>query len=178
MALTIVGLLLRPVVNNGGGNVAQTGTEKVVQTAAAKASSPIPNFPKKTQTFLPDEHMLSDDMFKSGDDTRRKLHNWIPLSTRARGYVQIPDYKSYDLLEPYIVPVNYTSDGPAYMMSVFHQLHCLSYLVEHFQAGYGGTALEDEVAHHAVHCFDYIRQSLMCNADTSLEGKNGDIEHG
>ncbi len=31
--------------------------------------------------------------------------------------------------------------------------------------------LEQEVAHHSAHCFDYLRQSIMCNADTSLEGK-------
>lgn len=48
----------------------------------------------------------------------------------ARGYVQIPNRASYnDLVEPYTVPVNLTHDGPAYMMSVFHQLHCLVSLV-------------------------------------------------
>ena len=33
------------------------------------------------------------------------------------------------------------------------------------------TELTQEVAHHSTHCFDYIRQSIMCAADTSLEGK-------
>lgn len=55
-------------------------------------------------------------------------------------------------------------------MTVFHQLHCLSYLAEHFQRGYGGHALEEEIAHHSVHCFSYLRQGLICNADTTLEG--------
>lgn len=31
--------------------------------------------------------------------------------------------------------------------------------------------MTQEVAHHSAHCFDYLRQSIMCNADTSLEGK-------
>jgi hypothetical protein len=79
------------------------------------------------------------------------------------------------------------------MLSSFHQLHCLvrpfihpsslnptsltplpkkqSYLVRHFQQGYGGTNLTREVAHHSAHCFDYIRQALMCAGDTTLEGK-------
>jgi len=43
--------------------------------------------------------------------------------------------------------------------------------VTHFQAGFNGTELTEEVAHHSAHCFDYLRQSLMCNADTSFEGK-------
>jgi len=45
-----------------------------------------------------------------------------------------------------------------------------SYLVEHFQTGFAGTELTPEVAKHSAHCFDYIRQSIMCSADTSLEG--------
>lgn len=46
-----------------------------------------------------------------------------------------------------------------------------SYIVQHFQAGYGGVKLDKEVAHHSAHCFDYLRQSLMCAGDTNLEGK-------
>ena len=46
-----------------------------------------------------------------------------------------------------------------------------SYIVEHFQAGYGGMNMTKEVAHHSVHCFDYIRSSIMCAGDTTLEGK-------
>lgn len=30
--------------------------------------------------------------------------------------------------------------------------------------------MTEEVAHHSAHCFDYLRQSIMCAADTSLEG--------
>lgn len=60
------------------------------------------------------------------------------------------------------------------MMSVFHQLHCLSYLAEHYQQGYGGIELTEEVAHHSAHCFNYLRQGITCAADTTLEGKTGD----
>ena len=56
------------------------------------------------------------------------------------------------------------------MVTVFHQLHCLSYLAEHYQQGYGGVALTKEVAHHTSHCFNYLRQGIMCTADTTLEG--------
>lgn len=83
----------------------------------------------------------------------------------------IPDAASYDLPEPHIIAIDRHNDGPGYMMTVFHQLHCLSYLVEHFQRGYGNNRLTEEVAHHSAHCFNYIRQGIMCNADTTLEGK-------
>lgn len=85
----------------------------------------------------------------------------------------IPHFEKYDLPTPYEVALNHQADGPGFMMSVFHQLHCLSYLAEHFQQGYGGVELEEKVAHHSAHCFEYLRQGLMCNADTTLEGKTG-----
>jgi hypothetical protein len=43
--------------------------------------------------------------------------------------------------------------------------------VTHYQQGYAGIELTDEVAHHTAHCFDYIRQGIICGADTNLEGK-------
>jgi hypothetical protein len=43
--------------------------------------------------------------------------------------------------------------------------------VQHFQTAFDGTNLTPEVAHHSAHCFDYIRQSILCAADISLEGK-------
>ncbi|KAL1583315.1 hypothetical protein WHR41_08062 [Cladosporium halotolerans] len=133
--------------------------------------SPIPKLPRKLYTFTGDERYLNEEMFNSEAETLHTLHNWIPLSSDARGYVHFNNYESYDLSDPYTVSINRTHDGPGYMLSAFHQLHCLSYLVQHYQKGYGGTNLTQEVAHHSAHCFDYIRQAIMCAGDTSLEGK-------
>ncbi|KAH8892808.1 hypothetical protein GQ53DRAFT_860979 [Thozetella sp. PMI_491] len=132
--------------------------------------SPVPTFPRKTYTFVQDKRYLHDDMFESSRSTLRTLHNWVELSSDARGYVQIKDPKSFGLGEPYTVSVGPHTDGPGYMVSVFHQLHCLSYIITHFQTGFAGLNLTEEVAHHSTHCFDYLRQSIMCAADTSLEG--------
>ncbi|KAI0512810.1 hypothetical protein F5B22DRAFT_648402 [Xylaria bambusicola] len=135
-------------------------------------SSPTPKFPRKTYKFLPDPNYVRGDMLFSEQETLNTLHSWIPLSSDARGYVQIPNHASYDILaDPYTVALDRNTDGPAYMMSVFHQLHCLSYVVDHYQRGYGGANLTDDVAHHSAHCFDYLRQSIMCAADTNLEGE-------
>ncbi|GAP88900.1 hypothetical protein SAMD00023353_1700350 [Rosellinia necatrix] len=134
--------------------------------------TPVPKFPRKTYKFLPDPNYVRDDMLFDEQDTLNTLHNWLPLSSEARGYVQIPDYATYDTLgKPYTVAIDRTSDGPAYMMAVFHQLHCLSYVVDHYQRGYAGANLTEEVAHHSAHCFDYLRQSILCAADTNLEGE-------
>lgn len=79
-------------------------------------------------------------MFLNESTTLRTLHNWIPLSSESRGYVVIPDLDGpYDLPEPDQIAIDRHNDGPGFMMSVFHQLHCLSYLAEYFQRGYGGS---------------------------------------
>ncbi|KAI0541842.1 hypothetical protein GGR58DRAFT_389050 [Xylaria digitata] len=143
----------------------------ILRERVAAKPSPVPKFPRKIYKFLPDPNYAREDMLFSEEETLNTLHNWLPLSSEARGYVQIPNHASYDTLaDPYIVAVDRTNDGPAYMMSVFHQLHCLSYIVDHYQRGYASANLTEEVAHHSVHCFDYLRQSIMCAADTNLEG--------
>ncbi|KAL2155865.1 hypothetical protein VTH82DRAFT_607 [Thermothelomyces myriococcoides] len=94
-----------------------------------------------------------------------------PVPQYSRGYVVIEHAERYDLPKPYTVPLDRHNDGPGYMMTVFHQLHCLSYLAEHWQRGYAGANLTEEVAHHTAHCFNYLRQGIMCAADTTLEGE-------
>ena len=39
--------------------------------------------------------------------------------------MRFDNYESYDLSDPYTVSINRTHDGPGYMLSAFHQLHCL-----------------------------------------------------
>ncbi|TKX23757.1 oxidase [Elsinoe australis] len=135
-------------------------------------SSPVPTFPRKSSFFISNQTFLNEHMFASNKQTRLTLHNWLPISSDARGYISLPNHTEYDdLVEPLEVRLDRYHNGPGYMVSVFHQLHCLSYLVEKFQVGYSGENLTREVAHHSAHCFDYLRQSIMCAGDTTLEGK-------
>ncbi|ORY17589.1 hypothetical protein BCR34DRAFT_22113 [Clohesyomyces aquaticus] len=137
-------------------------------------TTPVPRLPRKIYKFVNDPKYTHEDMFFNETTTLHTLHSWIPLSTKSRGYVVINNHQNYELPEPYQIQIDRHTEGPGYMMSSFHQLHCLSYLANHFQRGYGGVALDEEVAHHAAHCFNYIRQGIMCAADTTLEGKTGD----
>jgi hypothetical protein len=66
-------------------------------------------------------------------------------------------------------------ESEEYGISVFHQLHCLGVL------RYGWFALvadldpsNQEPRHHlsnsaAMHCFDFLRQAIMCSGDTTIE---------
>jgi hypothetical protein len=102
--------------------------------------------------------------------------------------VKINNYSSFELGPPHMMSDLSGIEQPMYVMSAFHQLHCLvgpplfpiliirsanlkkSYLVQAFQSALAAD-ITQEVVHHSTHCFDYLRQSIMCAADTSLEGK-------
>ncbi|PYI04755.1 hypothetical protein BO78DRAFT_347040 [Aspergillus sclerotiicarbonarius CBS 121057] len=66
---------------------------------------------------------------------------------------------------------------------VYHGLHCLNALREVYYAAVDGqlshmTEEHDHQTdpHHVRHCFDYLRQSLMCSADTNLEPVTKDLK--
>ncbi|KAK0511063.1 hypothetical protein JMJ35_006615 [Cladonia borealis] len=63
--------------------------------------------------------------------------------------------------------------------SVYHQMHCLNGIRKSYwtfvEAALSGRVLrKDEIGHmaapaHVQHCIDFLRQSLMCKADTTIE---------
>lgn len=71
-----------------------------------------------------------------------------------------------------------TRDGPVFEIAAFHQLHCLTAILRDFGRMRFGVPLQTlqqgfEVItweEHIAHCFDYIRETLMCFADSTAEG--------
>ncbi|PKK42869.1 hypothetical protein CI102_11916, partial [Trichoderma harzianum] len=57
----------------------------------------------------------------------------------------------------------------SYPLSAFHQLHCLKMIRKHYTSLFNKVALNDPVDNHVEHCFDYLRQSIMCAADMTIE---------
>ncbi|EGD86998.2 uncharacterized protein TERG_03253 [Trichophyton rubrum CBS 118892] len=61
-----------------------------------------------------------------------------------------------------------------YTLSVVHQLHCLWSIHQSYYGALQSRRRGDEQQHnhigpHMRHCFDYLRQGLMCAADSTLE---------
>ncbi|KAF2813024.1 uncharacterized protein BDZ99DRAFT_369165, partial [Mytilinidion resinicola] len=61
-------------------------------------------------------------------------------------------------------------------IAMFHQLHCLAgfrHAIQQLQAGkkIGYSVFTDVSEHrgHWPHCFDYLKQSIECYADDSIE---------
>ncbi|KAL1842970.1 hypothetical protein VTJ49DRAFT_3611 [Mycothermus thermophilus] len=134
--------------------------------------TPVPQFPRKVYTFKPDDRLVNKEMWFNQTLLYHTLHNWVELSSDSRGYVVIPDSDRYDLPTPYDVPIDRHTTGPGYMMSLFHEMHCLTYIVEHFQKGYAGEKLTDDVAYHASHCIEYLLNGIRCCGASTLEGEN------
>lgn len=69
--------------------------------------------------------------------------------------------------------------GELYNVAAFHQIHCLTsirrylwhfkFAVDRNQTEQLGPILLDSEEDHILECFDYIRQSLMCAGDMTLE---------
>ncbi|KAI1818232.1 hypothetical protein GGS20DRAFT_529074 [Poronia punctata] len=63
-------------------------------------------------------------------------------------------------------------------LSIYHQLHCLDGL-RHAYWHVGQATRHDHHHHetpsHIRHCIDYLRQSLLCHADTNLEPIDFDL---
>ncbi|KAK3702917.1 hypothetical protein LTR37_014766 [Vermiconidia calcicola] len=133
-----------------------------------------PRLPHRVVTFKPDNRYvrnLTSPTFK--EDTREHWLNILPSVPNPGKYPHLPT--------PYM-----KDDKAVYMTSVTHQLHCL-YTIMHsindllLNDGSFTIDIDDdgnESSMHGIdgqaaqlsHCFDYLRQSIMCHGDTALEG--------
>ncbi|KAH8721154.1 Oxidase ustYa [Beauveria bassiana] len=93
---------------------------------------------------------------------------WNALMPVGRGFVVIKN----DTVIPDQPGLNQSVVEQKAMVSVFHQLHCLVRAQYMTREGYY-SALEGNPGQvssaHLMHCFDYLRQTIMCFADTTLE---------
>jgi len=61
-------------------------------------------------------------------------------------------------------------DKTVFTTSMTHQLHCLFAVVQTYSGLKSNTEIPDDHHWHMIHCFDYMRQAIMCSADMALEG--------
>lgn len=88
------------------------------------------------------------------------------------GYVQVEEPDQYSNLPQ---PIHDYPNQTVFTTSVTHQLHCLYTVIEAYNTlqlsvenpGYVGAI---KMPWHINHCFEYIRQAIMCAGDVALEG--------
>jgi hypothetical protein len=72
-------------------------------------------------------------------------------------------WAEWDNLRP--VGAGYLFLGQTYLpidVSMWHQVHCLNHIRTLISIG-------DDGSDHTLHCFHYLRQGILCNADSTLE---------
>jgi len=114
----------------------------------------------------------------SSDDERMIVRaRWDALMPLGSGSVAIPDHKNYPYLgEP--ISDDPIRDGPLYEASWTHALHCLYYSVDTYHQLLVHGVTGEENPYHAAHCFEYLRTSILCNLDMTLEGEGSTMEGG
>lgn len=70
-------------------------------------------------------------------------------------------------------PMRTDTMGPmleGYIISYYHEMHCLAYIFAQYGYRKLGKPTDSIVDEHVIHCIDYMRLSSMCTSDTTLEG--------
>ncbi|TDZ33787.1 Oxidase ustYa [Colletotrichum spinosum] len=103
-----------------------------------------------------------------GEPDAKSEEMWTKLIPMGKGWINVT--ADTDEL-PYSPGMDRSLPKQRALISVFHQLHCL---VSQYMARSGYFAARDgDVSTvnttHLSHCWDYLRQSIMCAGDTTLE---------
>ncbi|PQE16815.1 2OG-Fe(II) oxygenase protein [Rutstroemia sp. NJR-2017a BBW] len=117
----------------------------------------------------PDQYQITADAFNDRGLFNQTLSSWQSLShafVRATPYDGSGPQKLFS--------------GDLFEISAFHQIHCLTSILEDFVLLAGGVPKEELPGYHSgvtltweehkAHCFNYVRQALMCFADSTAEG--------
>ncbi|RYP20472.1 hypothetical protein DL765_002771 [Monosporascus sp. GIB2] len=138
-----------------------------------------PIFPQSLYSPLQDVIRYKAQLFTSGfgDQITKYMGNstaadeaWKALYPQT--VVRIPKSMA-DQLPNKTIPLNGDEDHFPVLISVFHELHCLD-SIRHIYFGHTEGFDENPVINEAIlapehidHCFDSLRQTLMCGADIS-----------
>lgn len=60
-------------------------------------------------------------------------------------------------------------NGSYYLVSMYHQMHCVNGFRRSVEEYRAGVNLTQGRIMHLTHCLSYLRQSILCNSDISLE---------
>ncbi|MCJ1352141.1 MAG: hypothetical protein MMC33_002125 [Icmadophila ericetorum] len=122
-----------------------------------------------TYTHLKSQEEIYMPNMTSNEDREKVRHAWDLLMPLGSGSVSIPNWRDYPLLgEP--IADDPLRAGPIFEASWTHALHCLYYSVDSYHQLIVNGRTGEENPHHAAHCFEYLRNSILCNLDMTLEG--------
>ncbi|RMZ70428.1 Thioesterase domain-containing [Pyrenophora seminiperda CCB06] len=130
----------------------------------------VPEFATERKMFHADKRYASDHKTMASINATKQ--EWTDLMPRGGGFFEVKNHNSY-LLPP---PMNFFNKD-VYAIAVFHQLHCLMHMALYtdklvLQIRNKDFVLDEGKLWHNDHCFNYIRNALLCCGDTTLEGQS------
>ncbi|KAF2267867.1 hypothetical protein CC78DRAFT_576410 [Lojkania enalia] len=123
-----------------------------------------PRFSQQIVSFKPDPRFVPENASAFWDQETQGA--WLSIVPEGLGYVHVKDPARYDNL-PH--PIHDYPNKAVFTTSMTHQLHCLYTILD----AYNKLSLSPEpleMPWHMTHCFEYIRQAIMCAGDVALEG--------
>ncbi|KAI1489094.1 hypothetical protein F5X96DRAFT_642251 [Biscogniauxia mediterranea] len=161
LLLVIVALLLEKSWASRGQNHFFEGAGDITGFA--------PQFPQQVKTFAPDPVYMPENTSEFYSvETREK---WLSLVPKGLGYLEIKEPQNYDNLPKQLESFK-KKDKFVVTSSMTHQLHCLHSIAEAYAALTQTPAKVPRTnGWNLSHCFDYLRQSIMCCGDVALEGQ-------
>ncbi|EQL01883.1 hypothetical protein OCS_02407 [Ophiocordyceps sinensis CO18] len=85
------------------------------------------------------------------------------------GLIHLNDQQAGRLGSPTARQYNTPPGSYVGVLEVFHQLHCLSRIWASYYTDISHDGESREMMQkHTAHCFDYLRQALMCNGDVNI----------
>ncbi|PYI33815.1 hypothetical protein BP00DRAFT_485087 [Aspergillus indologenus CBS 114.80] len=148
----------------------------------------VPDFPTHQVLFRLDPMAVSDHRTESSKAATKE--NWLSYMPRGNGFIAVNDTEQ---LEYVLSPPIEKFGKNLYAVAVFHQMHCLYAIMSAYDDLVAGTSsmhkIRDAHEHdhfhhhghsddptegphgHVNHCFQYLRESLLCCGDTALEGQ-------
>ncbi|KAI8155889.1 Oxidase ustYa [Colletotrichum sp. SAR 10_70] len=138
-----------------------------------------PEFTQQITTFHPTTDFVPDDP-KSLFTNASLQENWLKMVPRGLGYLEVKNPRAHSNLP---VPLPEFAPRTVFTTSMTHQLHCLYAILESYAGlSVNGSAAVDMHSHipegtegadgpwHLQHCFEYLRQAILCSGDVALEG--------
>ncbi|KAK6510076.1 hypothetical protein TWF481_004789 [Arthrobotrys musiformis] len=136
---------------------------------AAQGSTSLPNLNVPTLGTIP--KIFHDDpiyLNRTTEEGRRASEEaWKGLIPNGRGFISLSKLiqSSTTPLPKSLVSQDTTHNGQ-FAVSSFHQLHCLHMVVKSYFSALGS---HDHDVVHTKHCLEYLRNSIVCAADSALE---------
>ncbi|KAL7796745.1 hypothetical protein V8C37DRAFT_371333 [Trichoderma ceciliae] len=111
------------------------------------------------KAFMP-ERVYDDPRTEKGHEA------WMNLFPKGRGYVSIDNIEAAGPVPDYVRDTSTDGTG-RFSIAVFHQLHCLYLLQSDLFEALEANITEPHS--HTLHCLDYLRESILCTSDSTLE---------